>query len=134
MLLEKIKDTLSHKEDLINKLKKIRESSEQVLSSFEEKNGNKKKRHRRSAQEVDRHFHCPILKCDKSYGSEGSLNQHIKQKHSKYWNKYCVGKTAKDNICEKDGFNVGGDEFLADGLGDMVIEDEGCSGDDDSEK
>ena len=118
MLLEKIKDTLSHKEELINKLKKIRESSEQVLTTFEEKNGTKKKRHRRSAQEVDRHFHCPILKCDKSYGSEGSLNQHIKQKHTKYWNKYCVGKTPKDNMCENDGFAAGFEGSAVDEGGD----------------
>lgn len=98
MLLEKIKDTLEHKEELIQKLKRLRECSEQVLSSLEEKNINKKKRHRRPAKDIDRHFTCPILKCDKSYGSEGSLNQHIKQKHRKYWNKYCCGKSVKDGV------------------------------------
>lgn len=95
MLLEKIKDTLSHKEDLVSKLRRIRESSEQVLTSMDESQSNRKKRHRRSAQEVERHFNCPIQKCDKSYGSEGSLNQHIKHKHLKYWNKYYVSKGEK---------------------------------------
>lgn len=89
MLLEKIKETLEHKEELIQKLRRVRECSEQVLSSLEEKNVNKKKRHRRQARDIERHFVCPILKCDKSYGNEGSLNQHIKQKHRKYWNKHC---------------------------------------------
>ena len=80
MLLEKIKDTLQHKEEQIQKLKRLRvhfclpennlnkECSEQVQSSLEEKNINKKKRHRRPAKDIDRHFNCPILKCDKSYG------------------------------------------------------------------
>lgn len=101
MLLEKIKDTLEHKEELIHKLKRLRECSEQVLCSLEEKNVNKKRRHRRPAKEIDRHFNCPILKCDKSYGSEGSLNQHIKQKHRKYWNKHCCGKSVKDGTVQE---------------------------------
>ena len=60
MLLEKIKDTLALKEDLISKLKRIRESSEQVLCNLDDSNNHRKKRHRRSAQEVERHFNCPI--------------------------------------------------------------------------
>ena len=30
---------------------------------------------------IDRHFQCPVTQCGKTYGSEGSLNQHIKRKH-----------------------------------------------------
>lgn len=41
----------------------------------------KKKRYRRTALEIDRHYKCSIESCQKSYGSEGSLNQHIKLKH-----------------------------------------------------
>ena len=40
-----------------------------------------KRRHRRTANEVERHYKCPIPQCDKAYGSEGSLNQHVKLKH-----------------------------------------------------
>jgi len=51
-----------------------------------------KKRHRRTAGEIDRHYRCPFQTCLKSYGyfqcnltknirSEGSLSQHIKIKH-----------------------------------------------------
>jgi hypothetical protein len=36
---------------------------------------------RRTAGEIDRHYKCLASRCDKSYGSEGSLNQHIKLKH-----------------------------------------------------
>lgn len=45
----------------------------------------KKKRHRRQANEIARHYKCPIKDCPKSYGSEGSLNQHIKLKHAEYY-------------------------------------------------
>jgi hypothetical protein len=41
----------------------------------------KRKRHRRTAPEISRHYKCPTEDCPKSYGSEGSLNQHIKLKH-----------------------------------------------------
>jgi hypothetical protein len=40
----------------------------------------KRKRHRRAADEIDRHFTCQ--QCGKAYGSEGSLNQHAKLKHA----------------------------------------------------
>lgn len=41
----------------------------------------KHKRHRRTANEIERHYKCPVEVCSKLYGSEGSLNQHIKIKH-----------------------------------------------------
>lgn len=41
----------------------------------------KKKRYRRTANEISRHYICPQPGCGKSYGSEGSLNQHLKLKH-----------------------------------------------------
>ena len=34
----------------------------------------KRKRHRRTATEIQRHFACPVVGCGKSYGSEGSMN------------------------------------------------------------
>jgi hypothetical protein len=37
---------------------------------------------RRCAVEIDRSFKCPYASCDKFYGSEGSLNLHIKIKHN----------------------------------------------------
>ena len=40
-----------------------------------------RKRHRRTADKIQRHYRCPVHNCDKSYGSEGSLNQHMKLKH-----------------------------------------------------
>ncbi len=40
-----------------------------------------KKRHRRTAEEIPRHYICPVSLCGKSYGSEGALTQHLKSKH-----------------------------------------------------
>jgi hypothetical protein len=37
---------------------------------------------RRTAKEIDRSFICPYEACAKVYGSEGSLNLHIKIKHN----------------------------------------------------
>ena len=42
----------------------------------------RKKRCRRTAGEIARHYMCKYESCQKSYGSEGSLNQHIKLKHN----------------------------------------------------
>lgn len=41
----------------------------------------KKKRFRRPADKIERYFKCPAADCNKAYGSEGSLYQHIKIKH-----------------------------------------------------
>lgn len=45
--------------------------------------GLKRKKHtRRSALEIDKNYDCPYLDCDKQFGSDGSLNLHIKIKHN----------------------------------------------------
>ena len=36
---------------------------------------------RRNADEIERYYKCSVKVCGKSYGSEGSLNQHYKLKH-----------------------------------------------------
>lgn len=43
----------------------------------------KKRRHRRTAAEIERTHACTYPGCSKAYGSESSLNQHIRLKHSK---------------------------------------------------
>ena len=42
----------------------------------------RKKHNRRCAADIDRGLNCPYYLCGKSYGSEGSLNLHIKTKHN----------------------------------------------------
>ena len=41
-----------------------------------------RKRHRRSKNELIREFKCNL--CEKKYGSEGTLKQHLKIKHKNY--------------------------------------------------
>lgn len=42
----------------------------------------RKKHMRRTAKEINRSYICPYDQCQKVYGSEGSLNLHIKIKHN----------------------------------------------------
>ena len=43
---------------------------------------NHKKHSRRTTKEIERELICPYRNCGKAYGSEGSLNLHIKVKHN----------------------------------------------------
>ena len=47
----------------------------------------KRKRKRKLKTEVMRNFKCGYPGCTKSYGSDNSLNQHVKIKHSEFWKK-----------------------------------------------
>lgn len=47
-------------------------------SSAKESKG---KRSRRTAEMIEKKHRCSVPLCDKTYGSEGSLQQHIKLKH-----------------------------------------------------
>ena len=51
------------------------------FNSQSEKLNDKNKRMRRNADEIERYYKCSVKVCGKSYGSEGSLNQHYKLKH-----------------------------------------------------
>lgn len=42
----------------------------------------RKKHLRRTTREIERNFVCPYKTCQRLYGSEGSLNLHIKIKHN----------------------------------------------------
>ena len=41
----------------------------------------RKKRTRRTANEIEKQHLCEMPRCNRSYGSEGSLLQHMKLKH-----------------------------------------------------
>ena len=47
----------------------------------------KRKRKRKTKDQVERNYKCNIDNCTKSYGSENSLNQHMKLKHPEFWAK-----------------------------------------------
>jgi hypothetical protein len=56
-----------------------------LIASFEDfskdDTDDKKKRVRRCANEIERKYICQVTECGKSYGTEGSMAQHMKLKH-----------------------------------------------------
>jgi len=85
VLTTQMKELLSEKNELIARLAKLEKQHDMNVRSPRSSTGDsseaKKKRERRKACEIDRHYLCPVEKCGKSYGSEGSMNQHLKNKH-----------------------------------------------------
>lgn len=65
--------------DLESAEKKLKEMTSQA--ELRDEISGKKKRIRRTAREIAREFTCPSTTCGKSYGSEGSLHQHMRLKH-----------------------------------------------------
>lgn len=60
------------------------------------------KRTRKRKNEVVRGFKCLYPNCDKAYGSENSLSQHIRLKHPNYYKKF---KGIIKSTFEKDSFS-----------------------------
>jgi len=88
LLTTKLKHLLTEKDELNKKLSTLesnRKKHEENMGWNFDISEDKKKRHRRTAVEINRHYKCPADICPKSYGSEGSLNQHIKLKHYEYF-------------------------------------------------
>ena len=81
-------------------LKTNKRKHEDVLGITFEVDNEKKKRHRRTAHEIARHYKCPIEDCPKSYGSEGSLNQHIKIKHPEYYQEMIQQNNANQSMAD----------------------------------
>jgi len=83
VLTTQMKDLVTEKNELLNKLAKLEKRSKELndTKTLDQDAEDKKKRFRRTASEIDRHYRCPVDSCQKSYGSEGSLNQHVKLKH-----------------------------------------------------
>ena len=76
-----MKELLKRKDELLNKLNKLEKKTEDFHDDAQLSSDDRKKRFRRTATEIQRNFKCTIEKCQKMYGSEGSLHQHIKLKH-----------------------------------------------------
>lgn len=62
----------------------------------------KRKRVRRTASEIHRHYKCLVESCQKSYGSEGSLNQHIKLKHPELGSLHHHSSSLPYSVSEKE--------------------------------
>ncbi|CAD8119652.1 unnamed protein product [Paramecium sonneborni] len=50
---------------------------DEIMNQLEDR----KKKSRRSAADIDRHFFCSFTNCKKAYGTEASLIQHQRLKH-----------------------------------------------------
>lgn len=86
VLTTKVKKLQEEIRDLNDKIQKY---ETQAYSGNMPFNGgmSKKKRKRKTKDQVERNFKCNIGDCSKSYGSENSLNQHMKLKHPEFWAK-----------------------------------------------
>ncbi|CAK56007.1 unnamed protein product (macronuclear) [Paramecium tetraurelia] len=78
VLHQHVEQVTQERNEIKQKLQKFQalEDQESDLSMDD-----KRKRNRRSAVEIPRSHVCQIKNCNKSYGSEGSLMQHMKIKH-----------------------------------------------------
>lgn len=61
---------------------KQQKSVKEIRDLLNEQKNRRKKHNRRTAKEINRQYICPYKNCQKVYGSEGSLNLHIKIKHN----------------------------------------------------
>lgn len=74
-------ELVSKTQYFLNKLEELKERLGEMEEQQNSRKSSKPKRHRRTADKIDRKHTCP--NCDKSYGSEGSLLQHVHLKHGK---------------------------------------------------
>ena len=76
---------LKEKNDLKQMIARLERRNKKLFPSFNKKNIDdlytNRKRHRRGKNEIKRSYQWEYPNCNKKYGSEGSLNQHIKLKH-----------------------------------------------------
>lgn len=85
-LLAQISGESSDRDSLLKQILLIEEfynDTENIERSSRERYiSGRKKHHRRCANEIKRQLVCPYPNCQKLYGSEGSLNLHMKIKHN----------------------------------------------------
>ncbi|CAD8052486.1 unnamed protein product [Paramecium sonneborni] len=80
LLYQKNSIQLQEYQNQIVELKERIQAIEQKFFNLE--TTNKKKKKRRTAAEIEKNFECPYKDCQKQYGSDVSLNLHIKFKHN----------------------------------------------------
>jgi regulator of replication initiation timing len=78
------KELQEENKELQLQLSKIKNGSYSSYSD-DDKMKSQAKRLRKKKHEIERNFRCTVNGCNKSYGSENSLNQHIKLKHKEFW-------------------------------------------------
>lgn len=96
----------AEKEETYKSVCKTPQKEERKIVDAEEQSArsdNGLKRKRKKKTEVERAYICSFPTCGKGYGSENSLNQHIKFKHYDYWvsqRKFDNDKLDKKEIIE----------------------------------
>jgi len=87
VLTNQMKELIAEKNELVGRINELEKrggdkvEKTPITPNLNNSSDDKKTRIRRKAAEIERHYRCPITTCQKSYGSEGSLIQHIRLKH-----------------------------------------------------
>ena len=81
MLLNQLKAKSEERNEILKNMMKV-QASVNSQSNAGDKPNNRKKHNRRCAKEISKDEVCPYKNCGKLYGSEGSLNLHMKLKHN----------------------------------------------------
>mmetsp|Transcript_14968 Transcript_14968/g.14559 ORF Transcript_14968/g.14559 Transcript_14968/m.14559 type:complete len:139 (-) Transcript_14968:514-930(-) len=83
-ILSQIEKVAQERNEELLKIFKIESFYQCNLDKFQSErySSGRKKHNRRCANDIERRYKCPYPKCEKFYGSEGSLNLHIKIKHN----------------------------------------------------
>lgn len=92
VLMSQMRELVNERNELTNRFTKLQKKGDEIRDG-ERSDENRKKRFRRTADEIERHYRCPVVTCQRSYGSEGSLNQHLKLKHYELYQKLNIGKS-----------------------------------------
>jgi regulator of replication initiation timing len=92
VLMSQMRELVNERNELNVKFVKLEKKGEEIQEG-ERSDDNRKKRFRRTADEIERHYRCPIDTCQRSYGSEGSLNQHLKLKHYDLYEKLNLNRS-----------------------------------------
>eukprot|EP01066_Platyproteum_vivax_P002952 Platyproteum_vivax@DN1379_c0_g1_i1.p1 len=90
-----LKHFLVEKETLYERMQKLEEISREKGLNFHKKRG-------KSALDVDRPFRCPVMECNKGYGTEATLLQHIRRKHPSEADTMNPPTTRKTKVEESD--------------------------------
>eukprot|EP00743_Colponemidia_sp_Colp-15_P011786 GILK01013245.1.p1 GENE.GILK01013245.1~~GILK01013245.1.p1 ORF type:complete len:266 (-),score=33.85 GILK01013245.1:165-872(-) len=82
VLMAQMKQLTAEKNDLQTKVVRLETTKRRREGDDSGPDEGRKKHQRRPAALIDKIYKCPYENCPKSYGSEGSLNLHIKLKHN----------------------------------------------------
>jgi hypothetical protein len=95
VLLSQMRELFNERNELTGRFGKLEKKAREIEEG-ERGDDDKKKRFRRTANEIERHYRCPVDTCQRSYGSEGSLNQHIKIKHNELYHELNLGEDSQE--------------------------------------